>query len=109
MSAPGLPRLLAALLLASASCVGVESDGGQRVENPTFVAEDGAYRLELPLGWKRSGQALTRDGWEQQTISFNAGRVKEPDDGQAIDASAPGFFQAPEQELTPPTGLGGRR
>lgn len=105
MSAPGISRFLFALLLATASCAGVDSGSTQRVETPTFVSEDGSYRLELPLGWKRSGQALTRDGWEQQTISFNAGRVKEPDDGQAIDASAPGFFQALEEELRTQTGV----
>ena len=90
--------------LTSSSCAATHVGDAESGAAPIYVSEDGSYRLELPQGWKRSGQTLTRDGWEQQTISFNAGRVAQDGD-RPIDASAPGFFQALQEELTSQTGV----
>lgn len=96
---------VSALAIAALACLGsacattkVEPD---RVEEPLFVAEDGSYRLDLPLGWLRDGHALTRDG--NQTITFNAGPVLA--NAGAIDASAPGLFLAMRHELEAQPGV----
>lgn len=90
---PAATALLTWALLAGA-CAGtkVEPD---RVETPLFVAEDGSYRIDLPLGWLRDGNSLTRDG--EQTITFNSGPVLAG--AGAIDASAPDLFLAMRHEL----------
>lgn len=105
-----MPRLfaasfwLAAPSLAALACNAtvVERD---RVETPLFVAPDGSYRLELPLGWLRDGNALTLDGRDQPTIAFNAGPVLAGADPQAIDASAPELIIAMEDELATQPGV----
>lgn len=90
--------LLAFLVLA---CSATELEW-ERVEDPLFVAEDGSYSLDLPLGWIRSEHALTRDGWELQVISFNAGPVlgaMEGMEGTAIDLSSPELLVALQEGL----------
>jgi hypothetical protein len=95
------PALLALLTLA---CSATEIEW-ERVEDPRFVAEDGSYSLELPLGWVRSEHSLTRDGWELQVISFNAGPVLAPADGTAIDLAAPELLVALQDELAAQSGV----
>lgn len=95
---------LAPVSLASLACGAtvVEPD---RVETPLFVAPDGSYRLELPLGWLRDGNSLTLEGQDQPTIAFNAGPVLSGIDPQAIDASAPELIVAMEHELAAQPGV----
>jgi hypothetical protein len=93
------PALLALLALA---CSAPEAEW-QPVEESHFVAEDGSYSLELPQGWMRSGNALTRDGWEAQAISFNSGPVLDTTAG--IDPSAPDLLLAMQDELASQPGV----
>lgn len=94
--------LLLAALVPACSATEIE---WERVEDPRFVAEDGSYSLELPLGWVRSEHALTRDGWELQVISFNAGPVLEPVDGAPIDLAAPELLVALQDQLAVQPGV----
>ena len=98
-SAPAL-----VLLALTAACASTEAEW-DRIEDPRFVAEDGTYALELPVGWARSERALTHDGWEHQTITFNAGAVLEPSEGQAIDAASPQLLAAMQDELSAQPGI----
>jgi hypothetical protein len=75
------------------------------VEDPRFVAEDGSYSLELPLGWQRAEQTLTHDGWDRQAITFNAGAVLAADETRAIDASAPELLTAMQEQLEAQPGI----
>jgi hypothetical protein len=74
------------------------------IEDAHFLAEDGSYELELPLGWQRSEHALTHDGWEQQTITFNSGAVL-GQEGNPIDASAPQLLAAMQDQLEAQPGI----
>jgi hypothetical protein len=94
--------ILALALLAACAARELEPE---LVERPHFVSEDGSYALELPLGWRRDGNALTRDGWEFQTITFNAGPVLADSDPQAVDASAPELLQAMREQLESQPGV----
>jgi hypothetical protein len=97
--------LLAPLLaLAALACASTEVDW-ERVEEARFVSEDGSFTLELPLGWARSEHALTREGWERQTITFNAGAVLEPTEGLPIDASAPELLEVMREQLAGQPGI----
>jgi hypothetical protein len=77
----------------------------ERVESPHFVSADGSYALELPLGWIRDGNALTREGFEAQAITFNAGPVLGDSDPKAVDASAPELLQAMREQLEAQPGV----
>jgi len=100
---------IGAILLASLAWAGSlacsASAEWQRVEDPHFVAEDGSYSLELPLGWMRAEHALTRDGWEAQLITFNAGAVLEAASALAIDPGSPELLTALEDELAAQPGV----
>ena len=97
--------LLASLIWAgSLACSSTEIEW-ERIEDPHFVAEDGSYSLELPLGWVRAEHSLTQDGWEAQVISFNAGAVLETADGSAIDPAAPELLIALQDELSAQPGV----
>lgn len=94
--------LVACFLVQACSATEVE---WERIEDPRFVAEDGSYSLELPLGWVRAENSLTRDGWKAQVISFNAGPVLETEDGSAIDATAPELIVALQEQLSAQPGV----
>ncbi|HEX6881971.1 MAG TPA: hypothetical protein VF530_01245 [Planctomycetota bacterium] len=100
------PLVLAGALLVSLApaCASTELEW-ERIEDPHFLAADGSYTLELPLGWARTEQALTHDGWEHQTITFNAGAVLAPAEGQAIDAASPELLAAMQDELSAQPGI----
>jgi hypothetical protein len=100
------PLLLAGALLATLApaCASAELEW-ERIEDPHFVAVDGSFSLELPLGWARTEQALTHDGWEHQTITFNSGAVLAPAEGQAIDAASPELLAAMQDELSTQPGI----
>lgn len=95
---------LACACLLVPACTATEIEW-ERIEDPLFVAEDGSYSLELPLGWVRAEHSLTRDGWEAQVISFNAGPVLETEDGSAIDPAAPELLVALQDELSAQPGV----
>lgn len=91
--------LLATLFLLGACAATTEESQWDPLASTTYVAADGSYRLELPEGWLRSGQTLTREGPERQTITFNAGAVL-PEGAVPIDAAArPYLLQALQDEL----------
>jgi hypothetical protein len=94
----------ALLSILAVSCASTEVDY-ERIVDPHFTAEDGSYTLELPLGWARSDHALTHDGWELQTITFNSGPVLDVGGGTPIDAAAPGFLAAMQEELSEQPGI----
>jgi hypothetical protein len=96
-------RATVLLALLAGACATSEV-GWERVEEPRFVAEDGSYSLELPVGWIRAEQALTRDGWKQQTITFNAGPVLEAEGADAIDPG-PKLLAAMREMLASQPGL----
>ncbi len=96
--------LWACLWACPSACSATEIEW-ERVEDPRFVAEDGSYALELPLGWVRSEHSLTREGWEAQLISFNAGPVLEAANGTAIDLAAPQLLVALQDELAAQPGV----
>jgi hypothetical protein len=65
-------RVHAACALAvavSAGCISFDV-AWERVETRSRVAREDGYRLELPVGWARSGNWLTRDGLQLQAIGF---------------------------------------
>jgi len=97
-----LAGLLLAVLVPACASTALE---WERIEDPHFVAADGSFTLELPLGWARTEQALTHDGWEHQTITFNSGAVLAPDEGQAIDAASPELLAAMQDELSAQPGI----
>jgi hypothetical protein len=92
------------LLFLAAACASTAVDF-ERISDPRFVAEDGSFTLELPVGWSRHERALTRDGWQHQTITFNSGAVLEPAEGRPIDASAPELLSAMQDELAHQPGI----
>jgi len=89
-----------ASLVACASA-GVEHE---TIESPHYTAADGSYSLELPLGWRRADNALTFDGPDHQTITFNAGAVLD-EETRAIDASAPDLLVAMRDSLEAQPGI----
>ena len=98
---------LAGLVLAlGAACASqsVETEW-ERVESPHYVAEDGSFALELPVGWMRSGGVLARDPDGAHAISFNAGPVLTGEDAIAVDASAPELVQAVSEQLAAQPGV----
>jgi hypothetical protein len=87
------------LCMLSAACAGSGSRGDWKpVEDARFVAQDGTFSLELPLGWLRAGQVLMRDPEGPEVITFNAGPVL-AESTVAIDASAPELMLAMRDEL----------
>ena len=101
MSSRSLLALAASFLLACTSTTTIEQ--WEPVGATRFVAEDGSFSLELPEGWQRSGQLLTRDGAELQAITFNAGDVMDP--SQALDPSSPELLQAMKDTLASQPGV----
>src|SRR5688572_24415658 len=87
------PVLALAAACATTACASTEVEW-ERIEDTRFIAEDGSFALELPRGWARSERALTHDGWEHQTITFNAGAVFEPGVSRPTDASSPELLAA---------------
>lgn len=87
-------------LAALAACAStVEESEWEPLASTRYVSEDGRFSLALPEGWLRSGQTITREGPEKQSISFNAGAVL-PEDAAPIDAAArPYLLQALQDEL----------
>jgi hypothetical protein len=98
------PALALAAACASTACASTEVEW-ERIEDARFTAEDGTFALELPLGWVRSERALTHDGWEHQTITFNAGAVFEPGVSRPADASSPELLAAMQDELAAQPGI----
>lgn len=96
--------LVASVLALAAACASTEVEW-ERIEDTRFTAEDGSFALELPLGWARSERALTHDGWEHQTITFNAGAVFEPGVARPADASSPELLAAMQDELAAQPGI----
>ena len=101
---PLAPVLALAMACASTACASTEVEW-ERIEDARFTAEDGTFALELPLGWVRSERALTHDGWEHQTITFNAGAVFEPGVARPADASSPQLLAAMQDELAAQPGI----
>jgi len=102
-------RLLAlavslSILSGCASTTTIEAEPFEPVSEARFVAEDGSFSLELPAGWRRSGQMITREGPEQQAITFNAGDVLDPG-APAVDPNAPELLQALEDTLSSQPGV----
>jgi len=102
MIARCLLALAASFLLGCVSDTAIEQ--WEPVAEARFVAEDGSFSLELPTGWRRSGQMITRDGPELHTITFNAGDVMDPS-AEAIDPSSPELLQAMEDTLAAQPGV----
>lgn len=96
--------LVAAFLALAVACASTEVDW-ERIQDARFVSEDGTFALELPLGWARSERALTHDGWEHQTITFNAGAVFEPGVSRPVDASSPELLAAMQDQLATQPGI----
>ena len=96
--------LLLTLAIGALTCTATEVEP-ELVESPIFVAEDGSFSLELPVGWMRSEHTLSHDGWDRQVIAFNAGPVLEAKDGQTIDASAPELLMAMQDYLAAQPGI----
>jgi hypothetical protein len=94
--------LLLLALLAACSSTGVEHE---TVASPHFTAADGAYTLELPLGWRQAENALTFEGPDHQTITFNSGPVLDTNEGVPIDASAPDLLTAMRDSLEAQPGI----
>ncbi len=92
------------MFFAACASTSVETEW-ERVETSHFVSEDGAFTLELPHGWLRSGRVLARDPTGPQAISFNAGPVLTGEEALAIDASAPELMQAMREQLAAQPGL----
>jgi hypothetical protein len=98
-------RLLLVGCLALAGCASSAVDSSyELVETADFLSDDGSFRLELPLGWRRVDHALTLEGWDRQTITFNAGDVLDAEAG-AIDASAPALQTAVREQLASQAGV----
>ncbi|NOT29628.1 MAG: hypothetical protein HOP15_04165 [Planctomycetes bacterium] len=102
---PGAPLASLALALFPACASQSVETEWERVETPHFVAADGAFALELPLGWMRSGQVLARDPTGNHAISFNAGPVLTGDEALAVEASAPELVQALGDQLAAQPGV----
>lgn len=96
---------LAILGLALLAACGTTEVEPERVETPHHVSADGSYALELPLGWIRDGNALTREGFEAQTITFNAGPVLEDAAPGSVDVGAPELLQAMREQLETQPGV----
>jgi hypothetical protein len=96
-------RLAPVLLATLVACATTEVEP-ELVESSRFVAADGSYSLELPLGWKRAEQALTLEGWEHQSITFNAGPVLAGEEG-GVDPSAPELLTAMRDQLLAQPGI----
>jgi hypothetical protein len=105
-----LRAALSALALALGSGVAacasqsVETEW-ERIDSASYVSEDRAFTLELPLGWMRSGTVLAREPAGVHAISFNAGPVLAGEDALAVDASAPELAQALGEQLAAQPGV----
>lgn len=98
------PRLALLALALAPACAAREVEP-ERVESPHYVSADGSWTLELPLGWLRDGNALTREDFAAQSITFNAGPVLDDSDPKAVDASAPELLQAMREQLEAQPGV----
>ena len=69
-----MKRLLAcaASIAALSSCISFDVEW-ERVEPGSNVVHEDGYRLELPVGWARAGNCVTRDGGQLQAILFTKG------------------------------------
>lgn len=92
--------VVSTLAALGCSATKVEPD---RIETPLFLAEDGSYRLRLPVGWWRDGNTLTRD--REQSISFNAGPVLAEMQQNGIDPNDPRLYAALLHELEGQPGI----
>jgi len=97
---------LVAFLTLAAACAGqtVETEW-ERIDSPRFLSPDGAWELELPVGWVRSGGVLSRVPDGDHLISFNAGPVLEGEQALAVDPSAPELVQALHDQLASQPGI----
>jgi hypothetical protein len=98
-SSPGSVALLATLVLLGACAATEEQGTWEPLASTEYVAPDGSYRLELPEGWQRAGQTLTREGPEHQTITFNSGAVLPEGEVPVDPAVQPYLLQALQDEL----------
>lgn len=90
---------LGSLALAACAAPEVETEW-EPVESPShFTSEDGAFTLELPQGWLRSGHVLARTPEGASVITFNAGPVLSGEDALAVEAGAPELIQAMSEQL----------
>lgn len=96
----GVGCLVLAGLAGLAACASqaVETEW-EPADGARFVSEDGAFALELPRGWLRSGHVLAREPDGVRVISFNAGPVLGGEAAQAVEASAPELIQAMSDQL----------
>ncbi|MSR63742.1 MAG: hypothetical protein EXS08_15050 [Planctomycetes bacterium] len=84
-----MSRLLVLVLVAAlSSCFSFEVRW-ERVETRNAVFHQDGYRLELPLGWARCGNCLTRDGSSLQAILFH--RMPRAEAEAELDPGAPEF------------------
>jgi hypothetical protein len=98
-SSLGSAALLATLLLLGACAATEEESAWESLASTEYVSPDGRYSLELPEGWQRAGQTLTREGPEHQTITFNSGAVLPEGEVPVDPAVQPYLLQALQDEL----------